>query len=95
MLKNKYNLFKYFTPHCMCSSFLEYCIFYMKLLLYPKAPIFVLYLYLYTAQYFHVLQDSKRYMTHSTVQVQSNSQGTDIPPTERQRLKDVSACTWD
>ena len=44
--------------------------------------------YLYSAQYLHVLQDSKRYMTHPTVQVQSNSQVTDIPLTGRQRLKD-------
>ena len=48
----------------------------------------LLYLYLYSAQYLHVLQDSKRYMTHKNVQVQSNSQITDIPLTERQRLKD-------
>ena len=47
-----------------------------------------LYLYLYLAQYLHVLQDSKSYMTLPTVQVQSNSQITDIPLTERQRLKD-------
>ena len=47
----------------------------------------VLYLYLYSAQYLHVLQDSKRYTTHPTVQVQSNSQITDIPLTERQMLK--------
>ena len=46
------------------------------------------FLYLYSAQYLHVLQDSKCYMTHSTVQVQSNSQITDIPLTERQRLMD-------
>ena len=39
-------------------------------------------------QYLHVLQNSKRYMFHLTVQVQSNSQVTDIPLTERQRLKD-------
>ena len=44
--------------------------------------------YLYSAQYLHVLQDSKYYMTHPTVQVQSNSYITDIPLTERQRLKD-------
>ena len=47
---------------------------------------FVLYLYLYSSQYLHVLQDSKRYMTNTTVQVQSNSQITDIP--KRQRYKD-------
>ena len=45
-------------------------------------------LYSYSVQYLHVLQDSKRYMTHSTAQVQSNSQITDIPFTERQTLKD-------
>ena len=49
--------------------------------------------YLYSAQYLHVLQDSKRYMTHRTVQVQSNSQITDIPETERQRLKDDHVST--
>ena len=38
--------------------------------------------------FFIFLHDSKRYTTHSTVQVQSNSQITDIPLTERQRLKD-------
>ena len=54
----------------------------------PLGPIIILYLYLYSAQYLHVLQDSKRYITHSTVQVQFNSQVTDIPLTERQRLKD-------
>ena len=47
-----------------------------------------LYLYLYSAQNLHVLQDSKRYMTHLTVQAQFNSQFTCIPLTERQRLKD-------
>ena len=40
-----------------------YCIFFF---------FFVWYLYLYSAQYLHVLQDSKRYMTHLTVQVQPN-----------------------
>ena len=49
---------------------------------------FISYLYLYSVQCLHVLQDSKHYMTHSTVQVQPNSQITDIPLTERQRLKD-------
>ena len=37
--------------------------------------------------YLHVLQDSKCYLTHSIVQVQSNSHITDIPLTQRQRLK--------
>ena len=45
-------------------------------------------LYLYLAYYLHMLQDSKCYLTHPTVQVQPNSQITDIPLTERQRLKD-------
>ena len=45
-------------------------------------------LYLYSTQYLHVLQDSKCYMTHLTLQVQSNCQIIDIPLTERQRLKD-------
>ena len=49
--------------------------------------------YLNSAQYLHVLQESKRYMTHPTVQVQSNSQITDIPLTERQRLKDEHLST--
>ena len=44
--------------------------------------------YLYSVQYLHALQDSKRYVTHSTVQVQLNSQITDIPLPERQRVKD-------
>ena len=55
---------------------------------YPQICKFVLYLYLYSAQYLNVLQDSKCYMTHPTVQGKSNSQITDIPLTERQRLKD-------
>ena len=38
-------------------------------------------------QYLHVLKDSKRYMTHPTVQVQSNSQITDIPLSERQEIQ--------
>ena len=44
--------------------------------------------YLYSAQYLHVLQDSKHYVTHPTTQVQPTSQVTDIPLSERQRLKD-------
>ena len=50
--------------------------------------VYLYFLYLYSAQYLHVLQDSKRYMIHPTVQVQSSSQITDIPLTKRQRLKD-------
>ena len=49
---------------------------------------FCLFLYLYLAQCLHVLQDSKCCITHSTAQVQSYSQITDIPLTKRQRLKD-------
>ena len=49
--------------------------------------IFIL-LYLYSAQYRPVLQDSKRYLTHPAVQVQPDSQDTDIALTERQSLKD-------
>ena len=45
-------------------------------------------LYLYSAQYLHVLQDLKHYMTHPTAQVQPNSQLTDFRLTGRQRLKD-------
>ena len=45
-------------------------------------------LYLYSVQYLHVLQDTKRYIIHPTAQVQTNSQVTDIILTERQRLKD-------
>ena len=52
----------------------------------------ILYFCIYT-QYLHILQDSKRYMTHPTVQVHSNSQITDIPLTERQRLKDEHLST--
>ena len=50
--------------------------------------IIVFIVYLYSARYLHVLQDSKHYLTCPTVQVQSNSLVTDIPLTERQRLKD-------
>ena len=52
-----------------------------------------LHLYLYSEQYLHVLQDSKRYITHPTVQVQFNFQVTDTPLTERQRLKDDNLST--
>ena len=45
-------------------------------------------LYRIYLQYLHVLQDSKHYMTHPTAQVHRNSQVTDIPLTERHRLKD-------
>ena len=45
-------------------------------------------LYLYSVQYLHVLQVSKCNMTHPTVPLQSKSQITYIPLTERQRLKD-------
>ena len=55
--------------------------------LYDSVSRLFLYLYLYSAQYLNVLQESKCYKTHSIVQVQSNSQFTDIPLTERQRLK--------
>ena len=48
----------------------------------------ILFLYLYSAQYLHVLQDSEHYITHPTAQIQTNSPITDIPLTERQRLKD-------
>ena len=48
----------------------------------------VLYLYIYSVQYLHVLQDSKHYVTYLTLQGQYNSQITDIPLSERQRLKD-------
>ena len=44
-------------------------------------------------QYIHVLQDSKRYITHLTTQVQPNPQVTDIPLTEKQRLKDDQLST--
>ena len=50
-------------------------------------------LYLYPVQYLHVLQDSKCYLTYSTVQVQPNSQVTGIPLTEGQRLKDEHLST--
>ena len=42
---------------------------------------------LFSAQYLHVLQDSQHYLTHLAVPVQHNSQVTDIPLTERWRLK--------
>ena len=68
------------------------CILYLYLSM-RSMRICILYLYLYAEQYLHVLQDSKHYMTHSTVQVQSNSQINDIPLTERQRLKDDHVST--
>ena len=52
----------------------------------------ILNLYIYSAQYLHVLQDSKRYMTHPTVQIQSNSQITDIPLTERGSSMSIYQC---
>ena len=45
-------------------------------------------LYLYSVQYLHIVQDSKHYITNLTAQVQPNSQVTDIPLSERLRLKD-------
>ena len=48
--------------------------------------VYVIIMHLYSEQYLHALQDSKRYMTHPTVQ--SNSQITDIPLTERHSLMD-------
>ena len=59
-------------------------------------------LYLYSVQNLHLLQDSQHYMIHLTAQVQPNSKVTDIPLTERQRLKDdyyqrpwhSLACHW-
>ena len=37
----------------------------------PLEPsIIIIIMYLYSAQYLHILQDSKRYLTHPTVQVQ-------------------------
>ena len=41
----------------------------------------IIIMYLYSAQYLHILQDSKGYLTNPTVQVQANSQVTDIPLT--------------
>ena len=49
---------------------------------------FFVYLYLYSVQYLHIQKDLKGYVTNSTVQVQCNSQITDIPLTERHRLND-------
>ena len=44
--------------------------------------------YLHRLQYLHVLQESKRYVTHPTAQVQPKFQVTDISPIERQVLGD-------
>ena len=35
-----------------------------------KQEIIIIIMYLYSAQYLHILQDSKRYLTNPTVQVQ-------------------------
>ena len=53
-------------------------------------------MHLYSAQYLHVLEDSKCYMTHLTAQVLPNSQVTVFPLPERQRLKDdhLSMSLW-
>ena len=37
----------------------------------PVCIIIIIIMYLYSAQYLHILQDSKRYLTNPTVQVQS------------------------
>ena len=36
----------------------------------PHEFIIIIIMYLYSAQYLHILQDSKRYLTNPTVQVQ-------------------------
>ena len=41
-----------------------------KLILYDGHKIIIIIVYLYSAQYLHILQDSKRYLTNPTVQVQ-------------------------
>ena len=53
-------------------------------------------MYLYWAQYLHILQDSKCYLTIRQHRYSPNSQVTDIPLTERQRLKDdhLSTSLW-
>ena len=71
-------LFEHLIKYLMCCKCGLCC----------QEHICILYFYLYFAQYLHVQQNSKCYMTHPTVQVQSNSQITDIPLTESQRLKD-------
>ena len=40
-------------------------------------------MYLYSAQYLHILQDSKRYLTNPLYRYSPNSQVTDIPLTGR------------
>ena len=54
---------------------------------------FVFVLYYTQPQYLDILQETKCYLTHRTAQVQPNSQVTDIPLTERQRLKDEHLST--
>ena len=75
--------------NCQRKGFQEHINYYSSF----TASVLYLYWYLYSAQYLHVLQDSKCHMTQPTVQVQSNSQITDIPLTERQRLKDEHLST--
>ena len=52
-----------------------------------RNEIIIIIMYLYSAQYLHILQDSKCYLTNPTAQVQPKSQVTCIPLTERQGLK--------
>ena len=50
--------------------------------------LYLFFMYLYSVEYLHVLQDTKCYFIDPTVQVQPDSQVTDIPLTERQRIMD-------
>ena len=49
---------------------------------YPILTVQGIVLCINSAQYIHALQDSKHYLAHTTVQVQHNSQVTDIPLSE-------------
>ena len=42
--------------------------------------VYFVYLFLYSAQYLHILQDSERYLTHLTAQVQSQLTSTSHSP---------------
>ena len=58
---------------------------YLRGLIHPYTSFIVLYciVYLYSAQYLHILQDSKPYLTNRLHKYSPNSQVTDIPLTGR------------
>ena len=73
---------------CLCGCLYSriYCL--SNLLDLGSHCMFYCSVYLHSAQYLHVLQDSKHYLTELTAQVQPNSQVTDRPLFEIQRFKD-------